>query len=59
MGHGQGYKYPHEFEGHYVPEDYLPEALLGARFYQPTESGHEASIKKRLRERSRTLGDDE
>ncbi len=47
-GHGEGYKYPHEFEGHYVPEDYLPEQLVGQAIYQPTESGHEAVLKARL-----------
>jgi putative ATPase len=48
MGYGGGYKYPHDFEGHYVPEEYLPEALAGARFYEPTDSGHEAAIQERL-----------
>ncbi len=48
MGHGRDYKYPHEFAGHYVPETYLPEALLGARFYEPSDSGAEAEIKLRL-----------
>ena len=48
LGHGDGYKYPHEFEGHYVPEDYLPERLAGARVYEPSTSGHEAEIAARL-----------
>lgn len=48
MGHGQGYKYPHEFEGHYVPEDYLPESLVGTRIYEPTDSGFEAELARRL-----------
>ena len=48
MGHGSGYKYPHDFEGHYVPEDYLPEALVGERIYEPTESGFERELKERL-----------
>lgn len=48
MGHGQAYKYPHEFEGHYVPENYLPEVLEGQRFYEPSTSGHEAEIGDRL-----------
>jgi putative ATPase len=50
MGHGQGYKYPHEFEGHYVPEDYLPEALVGERIYEPSDSGFEAELAARLAE---------
>ncbi len=50
MGHGQGYKYPHDFEGAYVPEDYLPDAIVGARIYEPTESGYEATHVKRMAE---------
>jgi putative ATPase len=48
MGHGKDYKYPHEFEGHYVVETYLPDALVGERFYEPSESGEEKEIKERL-----------
>ena len=48
MGHGQGYKYPHDFAGHYVPEDYLPDALAGERIYRPTDSGFEAELTRRL-----------
>ncbi len=47
-GHGVGYKYPHDFEGHYVPAEYLPEALRGAKIYEPSESGREKAIKERL-----------
>jgi putative ATPase len=46
-GHGQGYKYPHDFEGNYVPEDYLPDALVGERIYEPTRSGYEATLADR------------
>ncbi len=48
MGHGQGYKYPHDFEGAYVPAAYLPPELAGTTIYQPTESGFEAELKARL-----------
>ena len=48
MGHGKGYKYPHDFEGAYVPTDYLPDALVGTPIYTPTESGFEAQLKARL-----------
>jgi putative ATPase len=48
MGHGQGYKYPHDFAGHYVPEVYLPDELAGARIYQPADSGFEAELTRRL-----------
>ena len=50
MGHGQGYKYPHDFEGHYVPEDYLPDAIVGTRIYEPSESGFEAELVRRRAE---------
>ena len=48
LGHGQGYKYPHDFDGAYVPADYLPAALVGETIYRPTESGYEAQLKARL-----------
>jgi putative ATPase len=43
LGHGEGYKYAHDFENHFVPQDYL-----GAfrRYYEPTEQGVEKKIKK-------------
>jgi putative ATPase len=31
----KGYKYPHDYENHYVRQQYLPDDLLGTRFYQP------------------------
>lgn len=49
LGHGAGYRYPHNESGHYVSETYLPETLAGARFYQPSDSGHEVAIGERLR----------
>jgi putative ATPase len=48
MGFGQAYQYPHNFEGNYVVEDYLPEKLVGSRFYEPSESGWEKTLKERL-----------
>ncbi len=48
MGYGKEYRYPHEFEGHYVVETYLPDELEGEVFYEPTGSGAEAEIKARL-----------
>lgn len=50
LGHGRGYKYPHNFSGNYVTDvNYLPERLNGRRYYEPTENGHEAQIAQRLR----------
>ena len=48
IGYGKEYKYPHNFEGHYVVEEYLPEELKGKVYYTPSESGAEKEIKERL-----------
>jgi putative ATPase len=48
LGFGQGYQYPHNFDGHYVPEDYLPEDLRGHRYYEPSPSGRERDIAAHL-----------
>lgn len=48
LGHGQGYRYPHDEPGHHAPVDYLPEALTGLRLYEPTDEGVEARIAERL-----------
>jgi putative ATPase len=39
-----GYKYPHDFPGHYVAQDYLPEELAGEHFYEPGEEGAEKEL---------------
>jgi putative ATPase len=49
LGYGGGYRYPHNFEGHYVAEEYLPEALRGERIVQLSESGLEKDLAERLR----------
>ncbi len=38
LGHGRGYKYPHNFSGHYVAEEYLPDKLQGRRYYERAET---------------------
>ncbi len=48
MGHGKDYVYPHEFEGHFTPQQYLPKRLLGTYFYSPSEEGYESQVKSRL-----------
>ena len=50
LGHGQGYKYPHDFEGNYVVDEYLPEQLVGTKIYEPSDSGYEAEHRRRLAE---------
>lgn len=51
LGHGVGYLYPHDFPGHYVEQQYLPDGVTGAPFYEPTEEGTEAKIKRRIENR--------
>jgi len=45
-GHGAGYKYPHDFPGHHVPQEYMPEPV---RFYEPSGEGDELRIRERLK----------
>jgi putative ATPase len=48
LGHGKDYAYPHEFEGHFVPQQYLPKRLLGTYFFKPSGEGYEAQVAARL-----------
>ena len=48
FGHGKGYLYPHAYRDHWVAQQYLPGSLQGKVFYQPTDSGYEASIRERV-----------
>jgi putative ATPase len=48
LGHGIGYKYAHDYPEHYVKQQYLPNEIKDAVFYEPTEIGHEKFIKERL-----------
>jgi putative ATPase len=49
LGYGGGYRYPHNFEGHYVAEEYLPDALRGEEIVKLSESGHEKALGERWR----------
>jgi len=48
LGHGKGYKYPHAFREHWVPQQYLPDGLQGNYFYEPSDQGFEGQVKERL-----------
>lgn len=48
LGHGTGYKYAHDYPEHYVKQQYLPDEIKDAKFYEPTEIGFEKQIKDRL-----------
>ena len=51
LGHGKGYKYPHDYEKGLVEQSYLPENIEGRIYYNPTDSGLEKSIKEVLKNR--------
>ncbi len=44
LGFGIGYKYPHDFPGHYVEQDYAPVGVQGLPYYQPSDQGFENEI---------------
>jgi len=48
QGYGKGYKYAHDFPGHFVKQYNLPDALNGKRYYLPSDQGYEREIKERL-----------
>ncbi len=48
LGYGKDYRYAHDFEDAYVPQEYLPDALKGQSFYNPTERGYEKIIRERM-----------
>ncbi len=48
QGYGDGYRYPHDRPGHWVPEEYLPELIRQSTFYEPTEIGYEKTVRARL-----------
>lgn len=49
LGHGTGYKYAHDYEKHYVNQQYLPYELSGKEFYKPSGNGYEKKIKEHMR----------
>jgi putative ATPase len=48
LGYHEGYQYAHAVPEAYIPQEYLPEALRGAAFYEPGPFGFEKEIAKRL-----------
>lgn len=48
LGRGTGYLYAHDFPNHYVKQQYLPDELVGRRFYLPSEQGYEKQIREHL-----------
>lgn len=49
LGHGMGYDYPHDHDGHWTPQQYLPDNLVGKIFYTPSNQGYEKLTGERLK----------
>ena len=49
LGHGKGYAYPHDHPGAFVPQQYVPDNVKDRVYYEPTASGYESEIQRRLR----------
>jgi putative ATPase len=50
LGHGEGYQYPHSFPGAFVPQEYMPADAESGPYYEPSERGYEAEIRRRMQE---------
>lgn len=50
IGYGKEYKYPHDFDGNFTLENYLPDEMNRTQYYKPSENGNEKSIRERLKE---------
>jgi putative ATPase len=55
LGYGRGYKYAHDYAGHVVEQQHLPDRLKDRRYYEPSDSGDEQAIKERLQALKRSL----
>ncbi|MCR4418529.1 MAG: replication-associated recombination protein A [Ignavibacteria bacterium] len=49
LGYGENYKYAHNYDEHFIQENYLPDELKGKQYYFPTDSGQEKTLKDRLK----------
>lgn len=53
LGSGANYKYPHDFPGHWVAQEYMPPEVKGKRYYLPSDQGNELKIRERQRARGK------
>ena len=49
LGHGEGYKYAHDYPKHYVKQQYLQDGMEGTVFYEPSDNGYEKQIKAHMK----------
>jgi putative ATPase len=47
LGHGEGYRYPHDYDGSWVEQSYLPEGFGSVHYYEPSSQGRESKVVKR------------
>lgn len=52
LGHGEGYRYPHDHESGWVQQQYLPDALVDRHWYDPSEHGDEREVAEQMKKRS-------
>ena len=57
LGHGQGYRYPHDHPAGHVPQQYLPDEVVDRRYYRPSLHGEERRIAERLAELEQTVAE--
>ena len=57
LGHGEGYKYAHDYKNNYVKQQYLPYELSGREFYTPSGNGYEVKIREHMSRIKREAGD--
>lgn len=56
LGYGRGYKYAHDFPGANVDQEHLPDALKGRKYYEPSDRGFEADVRRRQAQLRRKPG---
>ncbi len=49
LGYGSNYKYAHDFEGHFTEQEFMPEGLVGQRFYQPADNQRERELAQQIK----------
>jgi putative ATPase len=49
LGYGKGYQYAHDFEGNFIPAEFLPDKVKGKKFYDPGNNAREEELRKYLR----------
>ena len=49
-GYGKGYRYAHNYPGHFVEQEFLPPSLKDRQYYIPTQEGSEKEIEQRLKD---------